>query len=74
MFAVPTLVERRASPFAVLTLIRRAERNSLQVFYKRFSGHERAPVSDRQGADARRDAIPGQIVRFWGPGAQALDQ
>jgi len=31
-------------------------------------------MSDRQGADARRDATSGQIVRFWSPGAQALDQ
>src|SRR2546422_2796978 len=30
-------------------------------------------MPDGQGADARRDAIPGQIVRLWGPGAQALD-
>jgi len=31
-------------------------------------------MPDRQGADARRDAFPGQIVRFGGPGARALDQ
>ncbi len=31
-------------------------------------------MSNRQGADARRDATAGQIVRFRGPGAAALDQ
>src|SRR5713226_365535 len=31
-------------------------------------------MSNRQGADARRDATSGQIVRFRGPGAAALDQ
>ncbi len=46
----------------------------MQAFYKRFFGPKRASMSDRQGADARRDAIPGQFVRFWGPGARALAQ
>src|SRR2546427_6267059 len=55
-------------------LITRVGQNSLQAFYQRFSGHDRARMSDRQGADARRDVIPGQIVRFLGPGARALDQ
>ena len=54
-------------------LIRRAEQDFLQVFCKRFSGHERAQVSDRQGADARRDAIPGQFVCVRCPGAGALE-
>src|SRR2546426_9823339 len=49
-------------------------RRGVQAFYKRFSGHERAPVSDRQGADARRDATSGQFVCFRCPGAGALDQ
>jgi len=49
-------------------------RTPLQAFCKRFSGHERAQMSDRQGADARRDAIPGQFVCFRCPGAGALDQ
>ena len=31
-------------------------------------------MSNRQGADARRDATSGHIVRFQGPGAAALDQ
>src|SRR3989442_4599458 len=30
-------------------------------------------MSDRQGADARRDAIPGQFVCFRCPGAGALE-
>ena len=55
VFAIPMFIKRlRLRP-----LIRRAEQDFLQVFCKRFSGHERAQVSDRQGADARRDAIPG---------------
>jgi len=53
--------------------IRRVDQNSLQAFYKRFSGQERAQVSDRQGADARRDATSGQFVCFQCPGAGALD-
>jgi hypothetical protein len=53
---------------------RRDEENSLPALYKHFSGHERAEASDRQGADARRDATSGQIVCFYGPGAGALDQ
>src|SRR5205809_2664476 len=48
-------------------------RRAVQGFYKRFSGHERAPVSDRQGADARRDATSGKFVCFQCPGAGALD-
>src|SRR2546422_1242038 len=55
-------------------LITRVEQNSLQAFYKRFSGLERAQMSDRQGADARRDATSGQFVCFQCPGAGALDQ
>ena len=47
--------------------------NLVQAFYERFSGHKRSPVSDRQGADARRDAVPGQFVCFRCPGAGALD-
>ena len=31
-------------------------------------------MPDRQGADARRDAIPGQIVCLCCPGAGALDR
>src|SRR5437870_11616683 len=48
-------------------------RGAVQAFCKRFSGHERALVSDRQGADARRDATSGQFVCFSCPGAGALD-
>src|SRR2546425_2689506 len=55
-------------------LITRVVQNSLQAFYKRFSGPERTQMSDRQGADARRDATSGHYVRFSSPGAQALDQ
>src|SRR5438034_1849026 len=70
VFAIPMFIKRlRLRP-----LIRRAEQDFLQVFCKRFSGHERAQVSDRQGADARRDAIPGQFVCVRCPGAGALDQ
>src|SRR3989449_2466235 len=50
------------------------EQNSLQAFYKRFSGHERTRMSDRQGADARRDATSGQFVCFCCPGVAALDR
>src|SRR5439155_16916406 len=45
-------------------------RRAVQAFCKRFSGLERAPVSDRQGSDARRDATSGHFVCFslpWGP-------
>src|SRR3989441_11118535 len=49
-------------------------RRAVQAFCKRFSGHERALVSDRQGADARRDATSGQFVCLCCPGAGALDQ
>src|SRR2546422_7004501 len=55
-------------------LIGRVDQNSLQAFYKRFSGHERTQMSDRQGADARRDATSGQFVCLCCPGAGALDQ
>src|SRR2546425_6297991 len=44
--------------------LRRPDQNSLEAFYKRFSGPERAQVSDRRGADARRDATSGQFVCF----------
>src|SRR5437879_3747800 len=54
-------------------LITRVVQNSLQAFYKRFSGHERTQMSDRQGADARRDATSGHSVCFSSPGAGALD-
>src|SRR5216683_7401395 len=52
----------------------RVDQNSLQAFYKRFSGHERTWMSDRQGADARRDATSGHFVCFRCPGAGALDE
>src|SRR5438132_3049205 len=55
-------------------LITRVVQNSLQAFYKRFSGPERTQMSDRQGADARRDATSGHFVCFSRPGAGALDQ
>ncbi len=55
-------------------LIRSVDQNSLQPFYKRFSGHERTQMSDRQGADARRDATSGHFVCFSRPGAGALDE
>src|SRR2546428_3745842 len=57
----------------LLTHPLRGMRRAVQAFYKRFSGQERAPVSDRQGADARRDATSGQFVCFRCPGAGALD-
>ena len=44
------------------------------MFCKRFSRPERTPMSNRQGADARRDATSGHYVRFSSPVAQALDQ
>src|SRR5437870_7181528 len=59
---------------ALLTTRQRVDQNSLQAFYKRFSGHERTQMSDRQGADARRDATSGQFVCLCCPGAGALDQ
>jgi len=69
VFAIAMLIKRlRLRP-----LIRRAEQDFLQAFCKRFSGHKRAPVSDRQGADARRDATSGQFVCYQCPGAGALD-
>src|SRR5712691_5596984 len=58
----------------LLTHPLRGMRRAVQAFYKRFSGQERAQVSDRQGADARRDATSGQFVCFQCPGAGALDQ
>src|SRR5437667_5407028 len=58
----------------LLTHPLRGMRRAVQAFYKRFSGLERAQVSDRQGADARRDATSGQFVCFRCPGAGALDQ
>ena len=56
-----------------MLLIGRVDQNCLQEFYKRFSGQGRAPVSDRQGADARRDATSGHFICFGCPGAGALD-
>jgi len=53
----------------LLTHPLRGVRRAVQAFYKRFSGQERAQVSDRHGADARRDATYGQFVCFslpWG--------
>jgi hypothetical protein len=44
------------------------------AFCTHYSGPERTQMSNRQGADARRDATSGQIVRIQGPGAAALDQ
>ncbi len=58
----------------LLTHPLRGMRRAVQAFYKRFSGRERAPVSDRQGADARRDARSGHFVCFSSPGAGALDR
>src|SRR6266581_1829053 len=58
----------------LLTHPLRGMRRAVQAFYKRFSGLERAQMSDRQGADARRDATSGQFVCFQCPGAGALDQ
>src|SRR5260370_27647595 len=46
----------------------------VHAFCTHFSGPERTQMSNRQGADARRDAVPGHIVRSWGPGARALDE
>src|SRR5256712_6918077 len=57
----------------LLTHPLRGMRRAVQAFYKRFSGQERAQVSDRQGADARRDATSGQFACFQCPGAGALD-
>src|SRR2546426_4456762 len=49
-------------------------RGAVQAFCKRFSGPERAQVSDRRGADARRDATSGQFVCLCCPGAGAPDE
>ena len=57
---------------ALLTTRQRVDQNSLQAFCKRFSGHERTQMSDRQGADARRDATSGHFVCLCCPGAGAL--
>src|SRR6266849_7649369 len=65
---------RRAVQAFYLTHPLRGMRRAVQAFYKRFSGQERAQVSDRQGADARRDATSGQFVCFQCPGAGALDE
>src|SRR6266581_7027579 len=56
----------------LLTHPLRGMRRAVQAFYKRFSGLERAQMSDRQGAYARRDATSGQFVCFQCPGASAL--
>ena len=55
------------APLLFHFFIKRLEQNSLQAFYKRFSGHQGAPVSDRQGADARRDATSGHFCLFMLP-------
>ncbi len=47
---------------------------NVPAFCTHFSGPQRTQMSNRQGADARRDATCGHIVRFQGPGAAALDQ
>src|SRR5438309_5765663 len=68
------LVNRLHSVVGQYTLLIAAQEGLLPAFYKHFSGHERTQMSDRQGADARRDATSGQIVGFRSPGAGALDQ
>ena len=47
---------------------------AVPAFCTHCSGPERTQMSNRQGADAHRDATSGQIVGFQGPGATALDQ
>jgi len=68
------LVNRLHSVVGQCTLPIAAQEGLLPAFYKHFSGHKRTQMSDRQGADARRDATSGQIVGFRSPGAGALDQ
>src|SRR2546425_6803045 len=68
------LVKRLHSVVGQCTLLIAAQEGLLPAFYKHFSGHERTRMSDRQGADARRDATSGHFVCFSSPGAGALDQ
>src|SRR2546426_651086 len=50
------LVNRLHSVVGQCTLPIAAQEGLLPAFYKHFSGHKRTQMSDRQGADARRDA------------------